>query len=96
MIDILSRQPTYVKPLDELSESELRSSDQLVFNTRCFFAVGSPAAFLFHIRGAQLIARKGRERTKDAPADVALDRAGRYGCMAGRLFFLLCVQNYLG
>jgi hypothetical protein len=84
MIDILSKQPTYVKPLAELSPSERRTTDQLVFNTRSFFAVGSPAAFLFHMRRAQLIARKGRERTKNAPSDVALDRAGRYGCMAGQ------------
>ena len=31
----------------------------------------------FFLNRAQLIARKGRERTKDAPKDVALDKVGR-------------------
>lgn len=39
-------------------------------------------AFFLHLGRGQLIARRGRERTKDVAKDIALDRVGRYGCMA--------------
>lgn len=52
------------------------------FDTRVVFMVGSPLAFFLHLGKGQLIARAGRERTKNAPKDVALERSGRYGCLA--------------
>ena len=38
--------------------------------------------FLQHLGKGQLIARAGKERTQQVGKDIALDRAGRYGCMA--------------
>ncbi|GAA5868001.1 hypothetical protein JCM3774_001562 [Rhodotorula dairenensis] len=52
------------------------------FDTRVLILVGSPLAFFLHLGKGQLIARKGRERTKNVGRDIALDRAGRYGCLA--------------
>ncbi|KDE07713.1 hypothetical protein MVLG_01987 [Microbotryum lychnidis-dioicae p1A1 Lamole] len=80
--DILSTQPTYVKPLSEMSNAEKYSESQFVFDTRLFILVGSPLAFFLHLGQGQLIARRGRARTQNVGRDIALDRAGRYGCMA--------------
>jgi hypothetical protein len=80
-IDILSNQPTYVPPLEELSKQQLHSVTTLCFNTSSCFFLGSPAGFFYFLNGAKLVARKGRARTRDAPADVALDET-RYGCLA--------------
>ncbi|SGZ01215.1 BQ5605_C033g11133 [Microbotryum silenes-dioicae] len=107
--DILSTQPTYVKPLSEMSNAEKYSESQFVFDTRLFILVGSPVsavppvkrllqilffvrssscssfaqlAFFLHLGQGQLIARRGRARTQNVGRDIALDRAGRYGCMA--------------
>ncbi|GAA5948867.1 hypothetical protein JCM3765_003936 [Sporobolomyces pararoseus] len=77
--DILSNQPTTVSdPLDPSFDPELT----FCFNTRSLFLVGSPLAFFMHLGKGQLIARAGKERTKRVGKDIALDRAGRYGCMA--------------
>ncbi|SCV73522.1 BQ2448_7448 [Microbotryum intermedium] len=80
--DILSTQPTHVKPLGEMTSAEKYSDSQFVFDTRLFILVGSPLAFFLHLRQGQLIARRGRARTQNVGRDIALDRAGRYGCMA--------------
>lgn len=80
--DILSAQPTHVKPLKEMTRAESHSETTFAFNTHTLFLVGSPLAFFMHLGKGQLIARRGRERTKGVAKDVALDRAGRYGCMA--------------
>ena len=80
--DILSNQPTHVKPLTSMSRDERFSETHFVFDTRTLILVGSPLAFFMHLGKGQLIARAGRERTKELGRDIALDRSGRYGCMA--------------
>lgn len=40
--DILSSQPTFVKPLDEMMPDERNSETQFVFDTRVLILVGSP------------------------------------------------------
>lgn len=76
--DILSNQPTHV-PKDP---SPPDFDKHFVFDVSSLFFLGSPVAYMFFLNRGQLIPRKGRERTKDATPDVALDKAGRYGCMA--------------
>ncbi|KAK4055033.1 hypothetical protein OIO90_003374 [Microbotryomycetes sp. JL221] len=80
--DILSSQPTFVKPLKEMTRDERFSETEFVFDTKTLILVGSPLAFFLHLGRGQLIARAGRERTKGLGKAIALDRAGRYGCMA--------------
>jgi len=53
-----------------------------LFNTSLFFMVGSPVPLFIHIHRTQVIARKGRDRTMNSPADEALDRAGVFGCLS--------------
>ncbi|GAA5926724.1 putative carboxylic ester hydrolase [Sporobolomyces koalae] len=77
--DILSNQPTTVADIDK---AQLDQNLAFCFDTRTLFLVGSPLAFFMHLGKGQLIARAGRERTKTVSKDIALDRAGRYGCMA--------------
>ncbi|GAA6028832.1 hypothetical protein JCM8097_007416 [Rhodosporidiobolus ruineniae] len=81
--DILSAQPTFVK---ELSKPSMRQKHDpaltFAFDTRVVFLVGSPLAFFLYLGKGQLIARARRERTKGVGKDIALDRAGRYGCMS--------------
>ncbi|PVF99520.1 hypothetical protein CPB86DRAFT_825001 [Serendipita vermifera] len=77
---ILSSQPTIQPPLNE--QPELLPWNQLCFNVSSLFMIGSPLAVFLHINQAQLIARKGRERTMESPNDEALDRVGLFGCMA--------------
>lgn len=85
--DILSDQPTFVHPLDQQTDEQLRSDKTLVFNVRNLFFVGSPNGFFFHLHGAQLIARRGTARTKDVEEDAARDVRGRYGCMAAEAVY---------
>ncbi|QRW20358.1 phospholipase [Rhizoctonia solani] len=80
---ILSAQPTIQRPLPDFTQEELNSmNSQFLFNTSHMFMIGSPLGIFMHINQAQLIARKGRERTMDAREDEALDRTGRFGCLA--------------
>ncbi|CAE6432318.1 unnamed protein product [Rhizoctonia solani] len=80
---ILSNQPTIQRPLSEFTQEELvNKSDQFLFNTGHLFMIGSPLGIFMHINQAQLIARKGRERTMDSREDEALDQSGRFGCLA--------------
>ncbi|KAL5632399.1 hypothetical protein ACGC1H_005381 [Rhizoctonia solani] len=80
---ILSNQPTIQRPLSEFTPEELMyKSDQFLFNTSHLFMIGSPLGIFMHINQAQLIARKGRERTMDSREDEALDQTGRFGCLA--------------
>ncbi|KAH7336775.1 DDHD domain-containing protein [Rhizoctonia solani] len=80
---ILSNQPTIQRPLSEFTQEELANkSDQFLFNTSHMFMIGSPLGIFMHINQAQLIARKGRERTMDSREDEALDQTGRFGCLA--------------
>ncbi|GAA5960704.1 hypothetical protein JCM8115_001804 [Rhodotorula mucilaginosa] len=92
--DILSSQPTFVKQPElsartpgpratpERANSQVQEGLTFAFDTRVLILVGSPLAFFLHLGKGQLIARKGRERTKNVGRDIALDRAGRYGCLA--------------
>ncbi|GAA5980777.1 hypothetical protein JCM11641_002647 [Rhodosporidiobolus odoratus] len=82
--DVLSSQPTFVKDLERLASARAKHEPELTFafDTRVVFLVGSPLAFFLHLGKGQLIARAGRERTKGVGKDIALDRAGRYGCMS--------------
>ncbi|CAE6382343.1 unnamed protein product [Rhizoctonia solani] len=80
---ILSNQPTIQRPLSAFTPEELMyKSDQFLFNTSHLFMIGSPLGIFMHINQAQLIARKGRERTMDSRDDEALDQTGRFGCLA--------------
>ncbi|KAG9113863.1 hypothetical protein FRC07_007721, partial [Ceratobasidium sp. 392] len=73
---VLSVQPTIQRKLSEFTAEELAGmSRHFLFNT-------SPLGVFMHINQAQLIARKGRERTMDAQHDEALDRVGIFGCLA--------------
>lgn len=85
--DILSNQPTFVPPLAERSIDELKSNKYLLFNVRNLFFIGSPVAFFFHLEGTQLIARRGTARTKDVAHDAAMDKVGRYGCLAAEAIY---------
>lgn len=76
--DILSNQPTHVP----VNPSPKDFDKHFVFDVSSLFFLGSPVAYMFFLNRGQLIPRAGRERTKDAPSDVALDKVGRYGCMA--------------
>ncbi|BGP01102.1 hypothetical protein JCM10021v2_004798 [Rhodotorula toruloides] len=67
-----------LKPLETAGKDGLT----FAFDTRVLFLVGSPLAFFLHLGKGQLIARAGRERTKHVGRDIALERAGRYGCLA--------------
>lgn len=77
--DILSNQPTWVP--DPAADSAI-SSTTFEFNVSSLFFLGSPVGYMFYLNRGQLIARAGRERTKNVPSSVALDKQGRYGCMA--------------
>ncbi|GAA5973441.1 hypothetical protein JCM21900_006344, partial [Sporobolomyces salmonicolor] len=83
--DILSAQPSSVAKAPTagpVPPAELEKDSTFCFDTRVAFLVGSPLAFFLHLGKAQLIARHGRERTKRVARDIALDRAGRYGCLS--------------
>jgi phospholipase DDHD1 len=47
--DILSNQPTFVKPLNEMSLMEQRTTKKFVFDVSKVFFVGSPVGFFFHM-----------------------------------------------
>ncbi|KAH8114537.1 DDHD domain-containing protein [Phellopilus nigrolimitatus] len=80
---ILSNQPTIQPPLSEMKLSYVKEcSDLFLFNTGSFFMIGSPFPLFIHINRTQTIARKGRERTMNSPADEAFDKAGLFGCLA--------------
>ncbi|KAG8944534.1 hypothetical protein FRC04_001756 [Tulasnella sp. 424] len=79
---ILSNQPTVQVPLSQLSAEAKETKTQFIFDTSNLFLIGSPLGVFVHLNQAQLIARRGRERTNDSPPDEALDRVGIFGCMA--------------
>ncbi|GAA5917665.1 hypothetical protein JCM5296_007440 [Sporobolomyces johnsonii] len=83
--DILSAQPSSVAKAPTAGttlQAEPEKDSTFCFDTRVAFLVGSPLAFFLHLGKGQLIARHGRERTKRVARDIALDRAGRYGCLS--------------
>lgn len=80
---ILSSQPTRMPPVSQLPMQVVRGTrDRLLFNVGNLFLCGSPLGIFLHLDQAQIMPRKGRERTMHSPQDEALDRAGRFGCMA--------------
>lgn len=79
---ILSNQPTVQVPLSQLSAEAKETKTQFIFDTSNLFLIGSPLGVFVHLNQAQLIARRGRERTNHSPPDEALDRVGIFGCMA--------------
>jgi len=76
---ILSDQPTHV---EKYKIGDPIPKDRFIFDTSHLFMLGSPLGIFMHVYQSQLIARRGRERTKDAEPDVALDRVGKFGCLA--------------
>ncbi|KAK4686894.1 hypothetical protein P7C73_g3228, partial [Tremellales sp. Uapishka_1] len=80
---ILSNQPTKMPPLSDLPKQVImKTRNRFLFNTSNFFLCGSPLGIFMHLDQAQLMPRKGRERTMHSPQDEALDRAGKFGCFA--------------
>ncbi|BGP49361.1 hypothetical protein JCM10450v2_005249 [Rhodotorula kratochvilovae] len=95
--DILSTQPTRVAnpaasiprtpgPSPRAQPAPPAAGDEgeltFAFDTHVLVLVGSPLGFFLHLGKGQLIARAGRERTQGVGRDIALDRAGRYGCLS--------------
>nr|XP_031862276.1 uncharacterized protein CI109_002241 [Kwoniella shandongensis]KAA5529348.1 hypothetical protein CI109_002241 [Kwoniella shandongensis] len=80
---ILSNQPTKMPSLTQLPKQVITGTrDRFLFNTSNLFLCGSPLGIFLHLEGAQLMPRKGRERTMRSPQDEALDRSGKFGCLA--------------
>ncbi|WWC91359.1 uncharacterized protein L201_006302 [Kwoniella dendrophila CBS 6074] len=80
---ILSNQPTKMPTLSQLPKQVItQTRDRFLFNTSNLFLCGSPLGIFLHLEQAQLMPRKGRDRTMHSPQDEALDRAGKYGCLA--------------
>ncbi|KAK8843436.1 hypothetical protein IAR55_007093 [Kwoniella newhampshirensis] len=80
---ILSNQPTKMPSLSQLPKQVITGTrDRFLFNTSNLFLCGSPLGIFLHLEGAQLMPRKGRERTMRSPQDEALDRSGKFGCLA--------------
>ncbi|RXK37136.1 hypothetical protein M231_05587 [Tremella mesenterica] len=80
---ILSNQSTKMPHLSQLPKQVItQTRNRFLFNTSGFFLVGSPLGVFLHLDQAQIMPRKGRERTMHSPQDEALDRAGKFGCMA--------------
>ncbi|OLL24515.1 putative phospholipase [Neolecta irregularis DAH-3] len=77
-MDILSNQPTTLQP----NLTGPIRTDIFEFDTKSFFAVGSPCGFFMLLHRTNLIPRAGRRKTKDAEAGIAHDGVGRYGCPA--------------
>ncbi|WWC73239.1 uncharacterized protein I206_107205 [Kwoniella pini CBS 10737] len=80
---ILSNQPTKMPGISQLPKQVItQTKDRFLFNTSNLFLCGSPLGIFLHLEQAQLMPRKGRERTMHSPQDEALDRSGKYGCLA--------------
>jgi hypothetical protein len=61
---ILSNQPTKMPELSALPKQViLRTKDRFIFNTSNFYVAGSPLGIFLHLDQAQIMPRKGRERT---------------------------------
>lgn len=74
----LSKQPTRSRPMDQLPHP----GAEMVFDVKNLYLAGSPVALFMWLNKAQLIARKGSDHTASCAVDEALDRSGRWGCMA--------------
>lgn len=61
---ILSNQPTRMPGLSQLPKQVITGTrDRFIFNTSNLFLCGSPLGIFLHLDQAQLMPRKGRERT---------------------------------
>lgn len=61
---ILSNQPTKMPGLSTLPKQVItRTKDRFLFNTSNLFLCGSPLGIFLHLDQAQLMPRKGRDRT---------------------------------
>jgi hypothetical protein len=61
---ILSNQPTKMPSLSQLPKQVIvQTRDKFLFNTSNLFLCGSPLGIFLHLDQAQLMPRKGRERT---------------------------------
>lgn len=61
---ILSNQSTKMPRLSQLPKQVISETmDRFLFNTSNLFLVGSPLGIFLHLEQAQLMPRKGRERT---------------------------------
>lgn len=83
-VDILSRQPTYVPPLD--LKTVVPSSQFFEFDTHNLFLLGSPAGFFLLLERGALLPRRDRAKPGADPADTASEsvtgEAGQFGCVA--------------
>lgn len=84
-LEILSKQPSTVPPLD-LTLSNLPSPDRFEFDTKNLFLLGSPAGFFLLLERGNLIPRRGRTKPGADPSDVVdpdlVGDVGTFGCLA--------------
>ena len=85
-IDILSQQPSYVRPDygDASYAEEDLPREQFIFNTKSLFVCGSPVGFFLLLKKATLLPRRDKEKPgadSYAAPGVAGDQ-GEYGCIA--------------
>ncbi|KAI1104437.1 DDHD domain-containing protein [Jackrogersella minutella] len=82
-IEVLSRQPTIIPPVQLTKQPQLKHFE---FDTKNLFLLGSPAAFFLLLEKGALLPRRGRRKpgadltdvvSKDIVGDV-----GRFGCIA--------------
>ncbi|KAI1139756.1 DDHD domain-containing protein [Hypoxylon sp. FL0543] len=82
-IEVLSRQPTVVPPLQLTKPLQLKHFE---FDTKNLFLLGSPAAFFLLLEKGALLPRKGRQKPGASPSDViskdVVGEAGYFGCIA--------------
>ncbi|KAI0121454.1 DDHD domain-containing protein [Hypoxylon sp. NC0597] len=82
-IEVLSRQPTAVPPLQLTMPLQLKHFE---FDTKNLFLLGSPAAFFLLLEKGALLPRKGRQKPGASPSDViskdVVGEAGFFGCIA--------------
>ncbi|GFZ43062.1 hypothetical protein JCM24511_00780 [Saitozyma sp. JCM 24511] len=70
---ILSNQPTKMPPLSQLPRQVImQTRNRFLFNTHTLFLCGSPLSIFLHLDQAQIMPRKGRERTLSGYLSVIL------------------------
>lgn len=83
-LEVLSRQPTVVPPLD-LSRKEPETTF-FEFDTKNLFLVGSPAGFFLLLERGALMPRRGRHKPgadlADTVAGDVVGEVGTFGCLA--------------
>ncbi|RYP87879.1 hypothetical protein DL770_004713 [Monosporascus sp. CRB-9-2] len=82
-LEVLSRQPTLVPPLQLENPMQL---EHFEFDTKNLFLLGSPAAFFLLLERGALMPRRGRKKPGADPADTVsagvVGNAGSFGCIA--------------